>query len=110
MEWVRLPGLPLMYYDDDLLATFAQRIGKPVKIDSNTSLASRELYARMCVEIDLTQPLVPLVTIRDEVSMCNMRTFMSFGMVSDIVDVPRVSPPSQPKQPATFGEWMVVAR
>ncbi|KAJ4821797.1 hypothetical protein Tsubulata_038723 [Turnera subulata] len=58
--WVCLPGLPLQYYDDDLLTTFASGIGKPVKIDSNTSLASRALYARMCVEIDLSQPLVSI--------------------------------------------------
>ncbi|KAJ4821857.1 hypothetical protein Tsubulata_014757 [Turnera subulata] len=27
MAWVRLPGFPLMYYDDDLLTTFATGIG-----------------------------------------------------------------------------------
>ncbi|KAJ4822016.1 hypothetical protein Tsubulata_001579 [Turnera subulata] len=67
MAWVRLPGLPLMYYDDDLLSTFATAIGTPVRIDSNTSQATRALYARMCVEVDLSQPLVPLVSIQDEV-------------------------------------------
>ncbi|KAJ4851447.1 hypothetical protein Tsubulata_031896 [Turnera subulata] len=67
MAWVRLPGLPLQYYDDDLLSTFASAIGAPVRIDSNTSQATRALYARRCVEVDLSQPLVPLVTIQEEV-------------------------------------------
>ncbi|KAJ4847698.1 hypothetical protein Tsubulata_021824 [Turnera subulata] len=67
MAWVRLLALPLMYYDDDLLATFAKGIGKPIKIDSNTSQVSRALYAQICVEIDLTLPLVPVVQIREEV-------------------------------------------
>ncbi|KAJ4833645.1 hypothetical protein Tsubulata_001270, partial [Turnera subulata] len=67
MAWVRLPGLPLQYYNDDLLTTFATGIGKPVKINSNTSLASHALYALMCVEIDLSQPLVPLVSTDEEV-------------------------------------------
>ncbi|KAJ4845599.1 hypothetical protein Tsubulata_005731 [Turnera subulata] len=44
MAWIRLPGLPLMYYDDDLLITFASAIGKPVKIDLNTSEATRALF------------------------------------------------------------------
>ncbi|KAJ4832420.1 hypothetical protein Tsubulata_039929 [Turnera subulata] len=66
MAWVRLSRLPLQYYDDDLLTTFASAIGRPVKIDSNTSLATRALYARMCVEIDFGQPLVPQVHIQDE--------------------------------------------
>ncbi|KAJ4824826.1 hypothetical protein Tsubulata_039314 [Turnera subulata] len=67
MAWVCLSELPLLYYDDELLTTFASAIGSPVKINSNTSLATRALYARMCVEIDLSQPLVPVVRIQDEV-------------------------------------------
>ncbi|KAJ4844892.1 hypothetical protein Tsubulata_016465, partial [Turnera subulata] len=66
MAWISLPGLPLMYYDDDLLTTFASAIGKPIKIDSNTSEATRALYAQMCVEIDFGLPLVPVVHIQDE--------------------------------------------
>ncbi|KAJ4838583.1 hypothetical protein Tsubulata_007079 [Turnera subulata] len=64
---VRLPNLPLMYYDDDLLTTIALGIGCPVLIDSNTSMATCTLYAHMCVEIDLSLPLVPLVEIQGEV-------------------------------------------
>ncbi|KAJ4840540.1 hypothetical protein Tsubulata_030411 [Turnera subulata] len=59
--------LPLMFYDDDLLSTFASAIGKPVRIDLDTSMATRALYARMCVEVDLNNPLVPVVRIQDEV-------------------------------------------
>ncbi|KAJ4842153.1 hypothetical protein Tsubulata_043823 [Turnera subulata] len=66
MAWISLPGLPLMYYDDDLLITFASAIGKPIKIDSNTSEATRALYPQMCVEIDFGLPLVPVVHIQDE--------------------------------------------
>ncbi|KAJ4823692.1 hypothetical protein Tsubulata_050763 [Turnera subulata] len=63
---VRLPGLPLMYYDDDFLETAARGVGCPIRVDSNTSTASRALYARMCMEIDLTLTLVPDVTTRGE--------------------------------------------
>ncbi|KAJ4836316.1 hypothetical protein Tsubulata_004553 [Turnera subulata] len=65
MAWVRLPRLHLQYYDDDLLATFASVISKPVKTDSNMSEATRALYARMCVEVDLSQPLVPIFCIQE---------------------------------------------
>ncbi|KAJ4844704.1 hypothetical protein Tsubulata_024279 [Turnera subulata] len=64
LAWVRLSSLPLMYYDDDLLETVA--LGLPIKIDSNTSISTRALYARMCVEIDLALPFVLDVTIRGE--------------------------------------------
>ncbi|KAJ4841920.1 hypothetical protein Tsubulata_013361 [Turnera subulata] len=54
------------HYLTNFLETIARGIGISVKIDSNTFAAARALYARMCVEIDLHQPLVPDVTIRGE--------------------------------------------
>ena len=32
------------------------KLGKPIKIDSATSLASTGYFARLCVEVDLTKP------------------------------------------------------
>ncbi|KAJ4834127.1 hypothetical protein Tsubulata_012614 [Turnera subulata] len=66
LAWVRLPGLPLMYYYDDFLETVARGVGCLIRVDSNTSTTSRALYARMCMEIDLTLPLIPDVTIHSE--------------------------------------------
>lgn len=47
-----------MYYDEDVLYAIASAIGKLVKIDVNTCLATRRRFALVCVEIDLTKPLV----------------------------------------------------
>lgn len=48
----------MMYYNENLLYTIASSIGTPVKIDINTRLTTRGRFARVCVEIDLTKPLV----------------------------------------------------
>ena len=43
---------------DDVLQTIASCIGCLVKVDSKTTLATKEWFARVCVEVDLTKPLV----------------------------------------------------
>lgn len=58
MAWVRFPQLNLMYYDEDVLYAIASSIGKSIKIYVNTSLVTRGHFARVCVEVDLTKPLI----------------------------------------------------
>lgn len=61
--WVRLPELPIEYFDEDLLFRLGAFLGKPLKIDTNTALAARGRFARLCVEIGLDKPLVSKVKI-----------------------------------------------
>lgn len=42
-------------------------IGRPIRIDDATSLASRGLYARMCIEIDISKPLQAKFKLRKRV-------------------------------------------
>lgn len=48
----------MMFYEKDVLHALALAIGKPVKVDVNTRLIITERFAPVCVEIDLTKPLV----------------------------------------------------
>ncbi|KAF7839253.1 uncharacterized protein G2W53_007735 [Senna tora] len=56
--WVHLPNLPIELYYDKFLFRLGHHIGKVIRIDVNTSLQSRGKYARMCVKLDLSQPLL----------------------------------------------------
>lgn len=58
LVWIRFPGLNLVYYDESFLLAMASPVGKPVKVDSNTLKVERGRFARICVEIDLNQPVV----------------------------------------------------
>ncbi|XP_057457271.1 uncharacterized protein LOC130748133 [Lotus japonicus] len=58
LAWVRIPGLNVVYYDESFLLSIANVIGTPVKVDTNTLKAERGRFARICVEIDLTEPVV----------------------------------------------------
>ena len=66
LVWIRFPCLNLAYYDADVLFMLANGIGVPVKIDHNTMQASRGKFTRVCVEIDLTKPVVGCIMVEDE--------------------------------------------
>lgn len=61
--WVRLPGLPGDYYDKNFFYHLGNQIGKAIKVDEMTFLRERTMYARMCVEIDLSKPLLPSYSV-----------------------------------------------
>ncbi|EOY31426.1 Uncharacterized protein TCM_038365 [Theobroma cacao] len=61
--WIPLPGMPLEYYDYDVIARIGNELGRTLKIDQTTYQATRGKFARMCVEIDLKNPFVPKIFI-----------------------------------------------
>ncbi|XP_057417870.1 uncharacterized protein LOC130712053 [Lotus japonicus] len=65
LAWVRIPGLNVVFYDESYLLSVARAIGKPIKVDRNTLKADRGRFARICVELDLTLPVVGKVCIED---------------------------------------------
>lgn len=64
--WVRLPNLPLTCWSGDSLSRIGSVLGKPVCADECTSQQKRISYARLLVEVDITQPLIYRVPIEDD--------------------------------------------
>jgi hypothetical protein len=62
--WVRFSGLPIEYYDPRILHFIGNRIGTTVKVDKNTLLQERGKYARLCVEVDLSKPLLAMFELK----------------------------------------------
>ncbi|XP_073273383.1 uncharacterized protein [Primulina huaijiensis] len=56
--WIRFPGLPLHLFSKPSLFALAKIVGKPVKMDDHTADSSRGAFARVCVEINVLEPLV----------------------------------------------------
>lgn len=65
--WVRLPDLPMEYYNQEFLFRVGRMIGEPMMIDSATSLTSRGKFARLCVEVDTTKPLLAKFWLRKKI-------------------------------------------
>ena len=66
MVWIRISCLNLVYYDESVLWGLASMVGNPVKVDLHTLKVASGRFARMCVEVDLTQPVVGHVGINGE--------------------------------------------
>ncbi|GAV77538.1 LOW QUALITY PROTEIN: DUF4283 domain-containing protein/zf-CCHC_4 domain-containing protein, partial [Cephalotus follicularis] len=61
--WIHLPELSLEFYDESLLFAIRGLIRKPLHLDKFTTIATRTKYARLCVEVDLSKPLVLKVEV-----------------------------------------------
>ncbi|XP_031124339.1 uncharacterized protein LOC116027054 [Ipomoea triloba] len=65
--WIRFPCLPAEYFDHKFLMRVGSKIGRPINIDTATSLVSRASFARVCVEVDITKPLLAKFTLKNRV-------------------------------------------
>lgn len=72
--WVRIPGLPIEYYEKHLLWELSNEIGRTLKVDMHSINekkmsnglfnTERGQFAWMCVEVDLSKTLVSKVHVR----------------------------------------------
>ncbi|XP_021293381.1 uncharacterized protein LOC110423492 [Herrania umbratica] len=62
--WIRLLRLPLEFYDEDVLSRIANKLGRTLKVDRTTFYAIKGKFERLCVELDLTKPLVVKIYIK----------------------------------------------
>ncbi|CAN1167662.1 hypothetical protein LINPERHAP1_LOCUS7672 [Linum perenne] len=132
--WVRFPHLPIHLYHAQVLTSLGNLIGKTIRIDFNTQRAERGKFARLAVEIDLTEPLPPVIGL-DEVTQAveyeNLPTLcFSCGRIGhDKLECPLKSDGSRPMllpdasvgqviegspvaktSSETYGPWMIVNR
>ncbi|CAN1141420.1 hypothetical protein LINPERHAP1_LOCUS29548 [Linum perenne] len=63
--WVCLPKLPIDYFNSLAVTRIGNCIGKTVKLDLATSEGARARYARVCVEVYLSKPLLGKYLMED---------------------------------------------
>ena len=56
-QWVRVPRLPWEFWDLNTLTELLLPVGKVIRVDQNTLLRLKGKFARVCVHIDITEPL-----------------------------------------------------
>lgn len=56
--WVRLPELPIEYYEPSVLRDIGMAISPALRIDTHTAIESRGRFASLCVQIYFDKPLV----------------------------------------------------
>ena len=63
-QWVRIPRLPWELWETDYLSVILQHVGSVVRLDQNTLLRLKGKFARVCVNIDITEPLPGSITVQ----------------------------------------------
>ncbi|XP_019182142.1 PREDICTED: uncharacterized protein LOC109177287 [Ipomoea nil] len=58
LVWVRIPCLPAEYYNMIFLRKLGNKLGRTIRIDQATSMVSRGMFARICIEVDITKRLI----------------------------------------------------
>ena len=59
--WIRLPELPIEFYEHNALLKIGRAIGPVLRIDANTANGARGRFARLCVQVNLDKPLVKAI-------------------------------------------------
>ncbi|CAN1133392.1 hypothetical protein LINPERHAP2_LOCUS7629, partial [Linum perenne] len=67
LTWVCLSKLPIHYFNNVAVTRIGNYIGKTIRLDLATSAGARARYARVCIEVDLTKPLLGKYIIDNQV-------------------------------------------
>ncbi|XP_019184629.1 PREDICTED: uncharacterized protein LOC109179582 [Ipomoea nil] len=69
LVWIRIPCLPAEYYSLIFLRKLGNKVGRTIRVDQATSMVSRGMFARVCVEVDITKPLISKFTYKGRVRL-----------------------------------------
>ena len=61
--WIRFNELPIEYYETQTLKQIGSTIGTVLRIDTHTAVEAQGRYARLCVQFDVSKPLITSVQI-----------------------------------------------
>ncbi|GKV18359.1 hypothetical protein SLEP1_g28755 [Rubroshorea leprosula] len=61
--WAQLPNLSVDYYDPSTLQKIGNKVGNLLRVDAHIEHHTRGQYARICVQVDLSKPVVKQVRI-----------------------------------------------
>lgn len=75
LVWVRLPGIQIEYFNEEFLEIVGVKIGRLIRIDEATCVVSRGRFARMCVKVDITKPLLPKFKVKGRVRKIDYEGF-----------------------------------
>lgn len=61
--WIRLPELPIEYYEPSVLREISEAIGPVLRVDTHAAAEARGRFSRLCVQINFDEPIVKLLRI-----------------------------------------------
>ncbi|XP_075670276.1 uncharacterized protein LOC142640060 [Castanea sativa] len=61
--WIRLPELPIEYYESFVLKDIGTAIGPILQIDTHTTTKARGWFARLCIQVNLDKLIIKLIRV-----------------------------------------------
>ncbi|KAJ1436793.1 Endonuclease/exonuclease/phosphatase superfamily [Sesbania bispinosa] len=125
--WIRVPGLPIEFYDNRVLWRIGNVLGKTVKIDANMLRekndsigefsTKRAKFAGICIEVDLNKILISKFSLEGRVYNVEYEGLHLKDETQQPTENPRitsVAPPQSalvsPVDGDSFGPWMLVQK
>ena len=62
-QWIRIPRLPWELWEIDYLTDIFKHVGQVIKLDRNTLLRLKGKFAPICINLDITKPLLGSLTV-----------------------------------------------
>ncbi|CAN1146163.1 hypothetical protein LINPERHAP2_LOCUS15091, partial [Linum perenne] len=129
LTWVRLPRLLIQYFNHTTVSRISNYIGRTARLDLATQEGVRARYVGVCVEVDLSKPLLRKYVIDDRtfhVEYENLENISFFcGLYGNqetacpelvepepvpVIPVPAETAQVEAKVEPNIGSWLVVAR
>ncbi|CAN1824671.1 hypothetical protein LINPERHAP1_LOCUS30861 [Linum perenne] len=128
LTWVRLPKLPIHFLNATAVTRIGNHIGRTVRLDLATAEGARARYARVCVDIDLSKPLLGKYLLDERVMFieyesldnicfsCGMYGHKELDCQPKAPEEPGLTPEPVLPEPETkepegdSGSWMTVTR
>ncbi|CAN1726174.1 hypothetical protein LINPERHAP1_LOCUS397 [Linum perenne] len=128
LTWVRLPRLPIHFFNELAVTRIGNHIGRTVRLDLATSEGARARYARVCIEVDISKPLLGKYMIEDRTYLVEYESLENIchhcGLYGHIIDgCSKLSAPQDDSEAVTnpaktlpeapegdAGSWMTVCR
>ncbi|KAL8152148.1 hypothetical protein V2J09_021956 [Rumex salicifolius] len=65
LVWVRINNLPILFYEENTLLHIISSIEEPLKVNLKTLFTDHGCFTRICVNLDLSKPLVDSLIMED---------------------------------------------
>ena len=61
--WIRLPELPIEYYEESILWDIGRAIGPVLKVDTHTMMEAKGRFARLYIQVNLDETIVKTIRV-----------------------------------------------
>lgn len=68
--WIRLPELPIEYYDPSALKEIGEAFSPVLRVNAHTATESRGRFAWLCVQVNFNEPIVKLLKMGGDRPNC----------------------------------------